>query len=399
MRSTTPGLKRRKCKGGADALYWSAAALSPKDAARYPDRLIRLPRNATPQEIADLCEAHAARFDAWRSLGDRPRFLYDGTIGTLCDAFERHPQSPIREVKASTAGAYADSLKVIRATVAKRAVRAVAPIEVKGWYDRWRAPVKEGKPERVKRAHDAVSMLRQILHFGEALGFEECGRLAGALSHIRFERSSRRESAMTVAHARAFIETALARGDDRGLYMAIGVAAQFETMLRQIDVIGEYRGETWSGAFTWENLPAGVLRLRTSKTAAWIVHDLTRAELLWPLLQQVPQRQRVGAVVKGEHGLPIRTRTYRKWFREIADLAGIPRGVWNMDARAGAVTEALDLGADMTDVSRAATHTQEVMTRRYDRGAEAAAARVAEVRKRGRNRPRNESSERLRIGK
>jgi hypothetical protein len=35
----------------------------------------------------------------------------------------------------------------------------------------------------------------------------------------------------------------------------------------------------------------------------------------------------------GEHGLPIRYRTYAKTFRKIARVAKIP--VWNMDARAG----------------------------------------------------------------
>ena len=390
MRSNTPGLKKRPRTGGATAFYWDAAALSPKDAARYPDRLIRLPDGVTPAEVEDLCEAYAARFDAWRHMGDRPRFLYDGTIGSLCDAFERHPQSPVQEVKRSTASAYADSLKVIRATVAKRAVRAVAPIDVKGWYARWRAPAEVGRPERVKRAHDAVAMLRQILHFGLALGFEECGRLAEGLSKIRFERSSRRSSSMTVEHCRAFVAASLARGDERGLYMAIGVACQFETMLRQIDVIGEWSvgadgREAWAGAFTWENIPGGVLRLRTSKTGSPITHDLTRLDLLWPLMQRVPQLARVGAVVKGERDEPIRTRSYRKWFAQIRLAAGLPVDLWSMDARAGAVTEALDSGADLTDVSRTATHSTTAMTRRYDREAEAAVGRVAETRKRGRN--------------
>jgi hypothetical protein len=391
MRSKTPGLKRRK-RVGAVALYWSAAALSPKDAKRYPDPLIRLPPGATPAEIEGLCQLYASRFDAWRSLGDKPRFFYDGTIGSLCDAFERHPQSPMREVKFSTAGSYGDALKVIRSTVAARAVRAVAPIDVKGWYARWRAPAKQDGPERVKRAHDAVAMLRQILHFGQALGFRECGELADGLSKVRFERSSPRTTAMTVEHCKAFIASALARGDKRGLYMAIGVACQFETMLRQIDVIGEWveanGRETWAGAFTWENIPGGILRLRTSKTSTPVAHDLTRLELLWPLLQMVPQSERVGAVVKGEGDLPIRTRSYRKWFAEIRKAAGLPSDLWSMDARAGAVTEALDVGADLTDVSRAATHTTVTMTRRYDRETEEAAVRVAEARKQGRNRGR-----------
>jgi site-specific recombinase XerD len=382
-------VRRRRAEG--EALYWSADSLSTR-AADYPERWIALPRGATAAEIADLCETYAARLAAWLDRGLRPRFLYDGTIGSLCDAFERHPQSPICDVRPNTADSYRDSLKVIRATVAKRAVRALAPIDVKAWYARWRAPREDGAPERVKRAHDAVAALRMILRFGQAMGYEECGKLAEGLKAIQFERSKPRQAEMTIDHARAFIAAALGlERQPRGLYMAIGVAAQFETMLRQKDVIGEWRAdaagrESWLGSFTWENIPGGILRLTTSKTNSAGVYDLTRLDLLWPLLQRAPQAERRGAIVKGELGAPIRERSYRKWFRQIARRAGVPDSVWAMDARAGAVTEALEAGADLTAVQRAATHSSPAMTARYDRANEEAVVTVAEARKKARNR-------------
>jgi hypothetical protein len=387
-KSQTPGLIARKRKRGPDRLYWAADSVSRK-ARGYPSRLIPLPNDATETEIIDLCETYTAKLILWLDRGPAPRWLYDGTVGSLCDAFERHPQSPIREVRRNTAEAYVDSLKVIRLTVAARAVRALAPIDVKAWYDRWRAPREPGLPERVKRAHDAVSTLRMILNFGRSLGHMECGDLVDGLSKMQFERSRPREGQMTVAHARAFIAAALARGDQRGLSMAIGVATQFETMLRQKDVIGSWSrdartgAETWSGPYRWDNIPGGIFRLKTSKTSSEIVHDLTKLDLLWPLLMRVPQADRQGAIVKA-FGEPIRERSYRKWFREIARLAGVPDAVWNMDARAGAVTEALDAGAELSQVQRAATHLSPSMTARYDRTAEAAPLAVAEARRKAR---------------
>jgi hypothetical protein len=88
-------------------------------------------------------------------------------------------------------------------------------------------------------------------------------------------------------------------------------------------------GERWSGPYRWDNIPGGVFRLKTSKTGAEIVDDLPKLDLLWPLIQTVPQQNRAGAIVKA-YGEPIRTRTYRKWFREIADKAAIPApcGTW-----------------------------------------------------------------------
>jgi site-specific recombinase XerD len=106
-------------------------------------------------------------------------------------------------------------------------------------------------------------------------------------------------------------------------------------------------------------------------------------DLLWPLIQAVPQAERTGALVKA-YGEPIRTRSYRKWFREIAKTAKISDSVWNMDARAGAVTEALEAGAEKTAVQRAATHASAAMTERYDRTAETAPLAVAEARSRAR---------------
>jgi hypothetical protein len=322
----------------------------------------------------------------------RGRVGYDGSIGSLCDIFERHPESPIHEVKQNTADSYADSLKVIRAAVAARVVRAVTPIDIKRWYRNWRVPALPSAPERVKRAHDAVATLRMILRFGYALGYKECGDLAAQLSMVQFGRSARRRAEMTLEHARAFIGASLARGDRRGLSMAIGVAAQFETMLRQKDVIGEWSRdpggrEAWTGAFTWENIPGGILRLATSKTGAPAVFDLTRFDMLWPLLKARPQSERAGAIVTGDDGRPIRERSYRKWYRQIARGAGLPDDVWNMDARAGAVTEALESGAPLEDVQRAATHSHSATTLGYERRVESSISAIAAARRRARKTP------------
>jgi hypothetical protein len=67
------------------------------------------------------------------------------------------------------------------------------------------------------------------------------------------------------------------------------VAAQFELLLRQKDIIGDWggpNGEKWTGYFTWENIPGWHWRMKTSKskyrTAADF--DLQRYMLLFPLL-------------------------------------------------------------------------------------------------------------------
>lgn len=64
----------------------------------------------------------------------------------------------------------------------------------------------------------------------------------------------------------------------------------------------------------------------------------------------------------------------------VARAAGIPDHVWNMDARAGAITEAEDAGADLDHIRSTAAHSQSSTTLRYSRGAVGKSRKVAELR-------------------
>jgi hypothetical protein len=170
----------------------------------------------------------------------------------------------------------------------------------------------------------------------------------------------------------------------RALFVAIGTIAQFELLLRQMDIIGEWADagatrrlpagiatltlddEVWAGFFTWENIAGWRWRMKTSKSKyrSAADFDLTKYTLLLPLLEAVPLDQRIGAIVKGAKGLPIRRDMYGRWFRQIARAAGIPDEVWNMDARGGA-TEADEAGAAIEAIRGALTHTKESTTLRY----------------------------------
>jgi hypothetical protein len=398
LRSDRPGLKWSTRAGGRQP-YWVASQIT-RDSKGYPDRTIRLPSDADDETLAELCRDHTARLLTWLATEERlaePFPRYDGTILSLSRLYQEHPDSPFHDVKHNTRKTYTDSLKVIETTIGLRAVRRVTVVDVRGYYKRWREPRVEGGTPRIKRAHDAVSNLRMILRFGFALGHKDCGDLYERLAMLRFERGGAREQEMTFAQATAFVRKALEMGStaaipaERAKSMAIGVAAQFDLLLRQKDIIGEWTpavpeipsaiyagGEMWQGRFRWDNLPGWRLRVRTSKTRSVIEFDLTRYSLLFPLLDSLPHAERTGAIVKGEHGLPIRERSYRKWFRQIARAAGIPDSVWNMDSRAGGATEADEAGADFKAIQDALTHSEGRTTMRYIRE-RAAGRRVASV--------------------
>lgn len=387
-RGKAPGLKR----GRHNLPYWIARNVA-RDIKGFPDPCIPLPPDAGEAELSRLCHENSARLIAWiaeQPIG--PAFTrYDGTVFSACRLYQEHPYSRFHKVKHNTRGSYTDSLKIIEATVGKRLIRRVTVLDVEHWYDEWRKPAKPDGKDRIDRAHDAVAMFRTVLRFCAALRHAECKVLAEELKLVQFERGGARTEEMTYAQAVAFVRAALDMGQrqvipiERARSMAIGVAAQFELLLRQKDIIGDWgaTGEKWTGYFTWENIPGWRWRTKTSKskyrTAAEF--DLTGYTLLHPLLDAVPHDQRHGAIVKCENGLPVRENSYRKWFRKIARAAGIPDAVWLMDSRAGGATEAEEAGAAIDAIQGALTHSKRDTTLRYIRRSSAKIATVAKARR------------------
>jgi len=421
LRGKTPGLKR----GRHDLPYWVASQVR-RDVMNFPDKCIPLPADADVETLARLCQEYSARLDDWissQSTGDAPMVRYDGTVYSACQLYQSHHLSPFRAVKANTRRTYTDSLGLIERTVGKRLVRNLTIFDVQHWYTQWRKPAEPGGRDRVDRAHNAASMVRTVMNFCAKLKprsrFADCRAFAEDLRKVKFEKGSAREHEMTYAHVTAFLRTANQLAAkcvipaQRALYMSIGVAAQFELLLRQKDIIGErIRNEAdlgkavrrgaavvpcpdgnWVGYFGWENIPGWRWRTKTSKSKyrAAAEFDLQRYPLLMPMLERVPFEERFGAVVKGEGGLPIQERSYRKWYRQIARVAGIPDEIWNMDTRAGGATEADDAGAPIELISEGLTHTNIATTTRYIRRRKAKMDALAEMRTRSREAPEKPS--------
>lgn len=405
-RSDSPGLKWRKTAKGRQP-YWVAKQVV-RDIKGYPDRTVRLLKDADDATLAELCRNETARLLSYLegvNAGREPPPIYDGSILSLSHLYQKHPESPFHEVKHNTRNFYLDSLKIIEHDIGKRAVRNINIVDARRWYRLWKAKKTPASEFRTKRAHDAISMVRTILRFGFAVGHKDCGALLERFAMMRFGRSGARTQEMTYPQARDFIRKATEMGQsgamptERARYMALAVAAQFELMLRQMDIIGEWMpaalgvpnsmmigSEMWVGGFRWEAIPGWKLRIKTSKSKyrTAVEFDLAASPLLFPLLNAVPHAERTGAIVKGEHGLPMREHSFRKWFRKIARAAGIPDEIWNMDSRAGAATEAEEALANLGGISDNLTHSDGRTTDRYIRRRTKRIAMVTQARVRSR---------------
>jgi hypothetical protein len=413
-RGNAPGLK----VGRNNLRYWIARQVV-RDPMGFPDACIPLPVGADKAEIATLCQEHAARLRAWIDEQKKAEQVepqatktrYDGSVLSACRVYQEHPFSPFNtNVKHNTRATYLSSLRLIERTVGPRLIRNLTVLDVQNWYIQWRKPAEPGRAERIDRAHDAVSMFRTVLWFMTALRRPECKQLAEELKAVRFEKGRAREQEITYQQVMAFIRKAQQMGQsgiipaDRAVHMSIAVAAQFDLMVRQMDIIGQWAprapapklpkgaatlidgNKVWSGFFTWENVPGWRWRMRTSKSKyrSAMSFDLSDFGILFPLLEAVPHEHRTGPIVKGEGDLPVRQSSFGKWFRQIARAAGIPDDVWNMDARAGGATEAEESGAELENIQAALTHSKKETTLRYIRQRGTKIAAVAEARSRKR---------------
>lgn len=245
--------------------------------------------------------------------------------------------------------------------------------------------------------------LRELVSFGATiLEDPDCERICGVMSKMRFENSKPRTA--TLKAEQAITHRAMAHS--LGWHsMALADAMQFDLTLRQKDVIGElvpltepglsdvhFEGQKWVKGARWEEIDEHfVFRHITSKRGKPIEADLHHAPMVmeeFSLIAGVPiaelRRDMLpawGPMIMSETKCrPWKAQSFRQRWRRVADLAGLPKDVRSMDARAGAITEATDAGASLEDVRHAATHSDIAMTQRYSRGSAEKVANVMKLR-------------------
>ncbi|WP_298951496.1 hypothetical protein [uncultured Methylobacterium sp.] len=183
----------------------------------------------------------------WASGHRRDPHRFDGTIVSLSRRYQIDPESPFNcRLKHTTREKDAHVLKLIEKAFGERAIHALKLADFWRWYDRAKLPAEPGGPERVHRAWGIIKKLRELFSYGVAAELEGCARVRTILGEVRFPQPSRRQITLDLEHVEAFIAKAVET--DR-VSLALATAIQFDAVLRQKDVIGE-----------WEPIPAGAPR-------------------------------------------------------------------------------------------------------------------------------------------
>jgi hypothetical protein len=376
-------------------LYWVARVDLAKAGYRPKTVPLRYDWNDPAQHglISAACLKFQAEMLEWSAARGEVRKTFNGTIADLIRRYQTDEASPYRRIKWNTARTYDQVLRGLEQAVGARSLARLGLDDFRRWYDSARKPKSPGNSERLRKAHGVISMLRRIIAYGVAAELPECSRLATILHATEFEAPAPRREKLTAAHVESFAAAAIAA---ERLSLALGTAIQFETTLRQRDVIGEWvpipagktasgimlGGRRWTNGLTWSDLGDKFeLYKRTTKTGAIAAHDLKLCPLTMKIIAMVAPDRRVGPLIVDETaGRPYAEHAYAREWRVIAEAAGVPKGVWNMDARAGGISEADDAGADLDDIRSQAAHSQVSTTARYVRGTIGKSRKVAKLR-------------------
>jgi hypothetical protein len=356
--------------------------------AGYLPRTVRLHYDLNTElgrcELEQRCRTLANETLAWLTdPAEKREPVYDGTVAALIACYQTDPGSPYRGLAQNTQRGYDDWCRTLERAIGKRRVDRLSGQDLRDCFFALLQPEQPNGAPRVRLAKACVrTMLSILLNYGAEVGLFGCLDLAQVLERmtLRVPKDVRaawkakrpQKAAMSYQQAVAIVAEGLRRGTRRNRSVALGVAAQFEFTLRQIDVIGEWQridhakeipsdaivshGQVWRPGLRFEQVLDGTLDLTTSKNDTATVFDVTAYPLFMRALEAVPENERAGPLVVDDEGMPIRRRNYQDLYRDVANAAGVPRAVWNIFARHGGVTEAHESGADLVDIGKHAQH-------------------------------------------
>ena len=401
-----PGLKwKARAKG-----RWEARWRPRYDFVKrgHPKTMHRLWVGTEPTEmdrkwISDRCNFMQNEMLVWGQGGIPDVVTFDGTLKGLIDCYQIAKFSPFHSIRFHSRRNYIRLLKRMVEKHGETALDTIKVLTLVLWHQEWSAGGK------VSMGHGFIAMLRTVINFGATYyENEHCERISGVLHRQRFKMAKPRDNFLTSRQADALRARARATG---WASVALAQAFQFEGTLRQKDIIGEWvpyeepgasevhhAGMKWLRGIRWTEIDAAlILRHNTSKREKDIVIDLKLAPMvLDELARSYPGSVEItedeitvrrdllpanGPIIQNENlGRPFNDTTFRIRWRKLATLAGIPTNVYNMDSRAGAITEATNSGAALEDIRHAATHGDIAMTQKYSRDGDAKTAKVMKLR-------------------
>jgi hypothetical protein len=391
---------------GSDPLYapcisWSRKYPSWKCPKKYLDagfetKTVRLEPSGSPEDEhqakrALRCRQLTQELVQWWDAMDAPK-IKPGTWEWLIARYRTDEFSPFQDVKANTRANYEWLLDKWLVAIGHMNIEDLTFEEIK----RTELAMKNNGRSKsyIKRL---FKMLRIVAGYGRAIQCAEATMVSAVLSQIRFRSSPARKVYPTREQVYAVVAEA-DKGGNRNF--SLGIILQYELILRAVDVRGQWlksdekeggivrNGKRWQDGLTWDmvNDDLSGFEKVISKTARSMPEpryfDLSNLPEIQARLAETPEDKRVGPVILTDRlGMPFTTVGWSQAWARYRKAAGIPENIWVMDARAGGVTEAKEMGADPFSLRDAAQHANVTTTNRYARGN--ASGKVVALRQKG----------------
>jgi hypothetical protein len=365
-----------------------------------------------PQEIAGEFETHQRfahhriRGEWFRAGADLLRFIRhitrqaekpslevitsDGngplTLAGLIEQYKADPVSGWSKLRFHTRRNHETLLRRLIEDYGSQQMSAIRRRDIELWYLKW-----SSNGQKVAMGHAFVAKLRTLVNYGASMiEDEDCVRISLILSKRKFAMGEPRKNFVTAAQADAIC----AKAHEFGYHsIALAQALQFDLVLRQKDVIGEWvppaepgesdvvwRGRKWLRGLRWSEIDSDlILTHTTSKKGKTIVVDLKLAPFAYREILATPDflKTKDGPIIICEAtAKPWEASEFRRKWRMIATAAGVPNDVFNMDSRSGGISEGTDAGIPMEHMRHAATHSDVATTARYSRNS---AQKISEV--------------------
>jgi hypothetical protein len=277
-----------------------------------------------------------------------------GSIATLAQLYLTDERSPFHKLQHAVRANYENTIKRIVKDCGHERIADLKDENIRAVYDKW----KEGG--KLSVAHSRATKLRHLVHFGDSvLKDPACERLSVVMHNMRFKVAVHTPNQpMSEKHAKTIISKAHAIGLRS---IALAQAFQFDCKLAQKDVIGEwvpisdqsarslsaeiYDNTKWLHGIRWSEIDSDmILRHKVARTQKEIELDLKLSSLVMgELREEIRRRESLpssGPVIVFEKtGRPYTGHQFRTKWRLVANIAGIPKRVKNMNSSADAADE------------------------------------------------------------
>lgn len=306
------------------------------------------------------------------------------TLHDIIAIYLTDPDSPYHKLRYASKIGYTRLLGRLRDDMGTADLATLRSRDILRQHEAW---TKGGK--HIAMAHGLITQLRIVINFGASIVEDpDCQRLNGVLKGLRFKNGGARQVWLTPEQARDIRDEACEEHHCR-FSIALAQAFQADCAFRQGDVIGRWEPKVegaqivdgdmmWVGGLTREQIDADmILTHKTSKRGKVLTFDLKKCPSVMEEWFSAPASGPL--IIDPDTGLPFHAWKYRRVWREMARLVEVPDNVWNMDSRAGRITDLFAKDVNPDDIRKVAGHSQLSTTMLYSRGANEAINRALDA--------------------